>query len=158
VRIPGLHRYTLRSVTFLHRTTEASNHAYSPAAVLGIVGPRAYWSCCAWSDHALADVSILEVSDDLRVARWEVSYEWEHYTRSNQSYRFAILRVAYDCAEQRYASLSEELYADRSSSTPLRSAISDMAHLSWSEAKPGSIEDRQLRAVCETHSTTARAA
>jgi hypothetical protein len=103
-------------------------------------------------------VSDLEVSDDLRVARWEVSYEWEHYTRSNQSYRFAILRVAYDCAEQRYASLSEELYADRPSSTPLRSASNDMAHLSWSEAKPGSIEDRQLRAVCETHSTTARAA
>lgn len=90
----------------------------------------------------------LEVTNEVRIARWDVSYEWEHHLRSNESYQFAVLRVAYDCIKQRYASLSEELYADRSSSTPLKSSISDTGRLSWREAEPRSIEGRQLRAVC----------
>jgi hypothetical protein len=97
----------------------------------------------------------LEATDDMRVARWEVSYEWEHHLKSNESYRFAILRVAYDCEEQRYATLSEELYADRSSSTPLKSTISDIERLSWKAAEPRSIEERQLRVVCKTHGSAA---
>lgn len=90
----------------------------------------------------------LEVTNEVRVARWDVSYEWEHHLRSNESYQFAVLRVAYDCIKQRYASLSEELYADRSSSTSLKSSISDLGRLSWREAEPRSTEERQLRAVC----------
>ena len=92
----------------------------------------------------------LEVTNEVRIARWDVSYEWEHHLRSNESYQFAVLRVAYDCIKQRYASLSEELYTDRSSSTPLKSSISDIGRLAWREAEPRSIEERQLRAVCSS--------
>ena len=90
----------------------------------------------------------LAVTNEVRIARWDVSYEWEHHLRSNESYRFAVVRVAYDCREQRYASLSEQLYAERSASTPLKSSSSDIADLVWKEAEPRSIEERQLRAVC----------
>jgi surface-adhesin protein E len=90
----------------------------------------------------------LEVTNEVRIAGWDVSYEWEHHLRSNESYQFAVLRVAYDCIKQRYALLSEELYADRFLSTSLKSTIGDIGRLSWREAKPNSIEERQLRAVC----------
>ena len=90
----------------------------------------------------------LKVTDEVRIARWDVSYEWVHHLRSNESYKFAVLRVAYDCTQQRYASLSEEIYAERSSSTPLKSSVSDTGNPAWREAEPRSIEERQLRAVC----------
>jgi surface-adhesin protein E len=90
----------------------------------------------------------LEVTNEVRIAGWDVSYEWEHHLRSNESYQFAVLRVAYDCIKQRYALLSEELYADRFLSTSLKSTIGDIGRLSWREAKPNSIQERQLRAVC----------
>jgi hypothetical protein len=93
----------------------------------------------------------LEVTKDVRVARWEISYEWQRHLRSNESYQFAVERVAYDCVEQRYASLSEELYADRSSTTPIKSTMSATELLSWKQAEPRSIQERQLRAVCSTH-------
>jgi hypothetical protein len=92
----------------------------------------------------------IEVTNEVRIARWDVSYEWEHHLHSNESYQFAVLRVAYDCIKQRYAPLSEELYTARSSSTPLKSTTSDTGRLSWREAEPRSIEERQLRAVCSS--------
>src|SRR4030095_10952015 len=88
----------------------------------------------------------LEVTDEMRIARWDVTYEWEHHLRTNETYKFAVLRVAYDCNEQKYASLSEDLCAGRSSSAPLKSSVSDIGRPSWREAKPRSIEERQLRA------------
>ena len=94
----------------------------------------------------------LEVTDGVRIARWDVSYEWERHLRSNKPYKFAVVRVAYDCTEQKYASLSEQLYAERASSTPLKSSSSDIGGLSWRNAEPRSIEERQLRAVCSIQS------
>jgi hypothetical protein len=90
----------------------------------------------------------LEVADGVRIARWDVSYEWERHLRSNEAYKFAVVRVAYNCTEQKYASLSEQLYAERSSSTPLKSNSSDIGGLPWRAAEPRSLEERQLRAVC----------
>ena len=131
-----VHLQSLAVLVLAHTGTGALGQ---PPDSLTLVSAGAFYSL---------KVPDLQITNGVRIARWDVSYEWEHHLRTNESYKFAVLRVAYDCIEQKYASLSEDLYAERSSSSPLESNINDIAGLSWREAEPRSIEARQLRAVC----------
>lgn len=94
------------------------------------------------------EIATIEIRDALRTATWEVEYDWDHHLPSNESYRYAVVRHAYDCTRGQYTVISRSLYKKRGSDPILRSETNELHDLAWSNAEASTIEARQLEAVC----------
>jgi hypothetical protein len=77
-------------------------------------------------------------------------YDWDHYLRgTNESYKVKVILAAFDCAQRRYAIVSETLHQSIEEMDRVVQAIrNDQNNLQWFPVLPGTILAGQLEAVC----------
>lgn len=95
----------------------------------------------------------IELQDDIALVPVQIDFKTPQYTDSKEVYSSASILAACRCRDRAYAIVSQRSYGDKGAKGPLVRAVEHkLKDLAWKVPRYGTIEARQVEAVCEdTH-------